>query len=100
MSKMQKAKSRLGRGLSSLISVSELPVEAETPAPAPPADAPSAVAPATPAAPTTLVAPANPPLQDAGDNGSNVAAPDAAVPRGTPSAAEPANPAEIPIADV
>lgn len=36
MSKMQKPKSRLGRGLSSLISVSELPVEAEvTPPPAP-----------------------------------------------------------------
>src|SRR5205823_2741060 len=29
MSKIQKAKSRLGRGLSSLISVSDLPVEAE-----------------------------------------------------------------------
>jgi ParB family chromosome partitioning protein len=36
MSKIQKAKSRLGRGLSSLISVSELPVQVEAPDPAPP----------------------------------------------------------------
>src|SRR6266480_1702769 len=32
MSKLEKAKSRLGRGLSSLISISDLPVEAEVPA--------------------------------------------------------------------
>lgn len=40
MSLTQKAKSRLGRGLSSLISVSDLPVEAEIPPPAAEAPAP------------------------------------------------------------
>jgi ParB family transcriptional regulator, chromosome partitioning protein len=44
MSKIQKAKSRLGRGLSSLISVSELPVQVEMPDPV---AAPS-ITPATP----------------------------------------------------
>src|SRR5262245_28530261 len=52
MSKLQaKSKPRLGRGLSSLISVSELPVEAEIP-PAPPAAA--SIAPVGTEAPTAL----------------------------------------------
>jgi len=45
MSKLEKPKSRLGRGLSSLISVSELPVDAEVPAPV--SDAASTPAPVT-----------------------------------------------------
>ena len=45
MSKLEKPKSRLGRGLSSLISVSELPVDAEVPAPV--SDASSTPAPVT-----------------------------------------------------
>src|SRR5438045_1740152 len=50
MSKIQKAKSRLGRGLSSLISVSDMPIQVETPDPAPPSSFPSEAAPS--AAPT------------------------------------------------
>ena len=53
MSKIQKAKSRLGRGLSSLISVSELPVQVEAPDPAPP--------PGLGTEPTPVVAPSGTP---------------------------------------
>ena len=103
MSKMQKPKSRLGRGLSSLISVSDLPVEAEvegpvipapTTPPAPPAPLPASASPAAPPVgrqePAPSVTATAPPAP-----GEQLTAPPSApvdVPRGTP--------VEIPIGDI
>jgi len=102
VSKMQKPKSRLGRGLSSLISVSELPVEAEVEVPADPAvasrqrtpletpAAPSETAPASaetpPAPPKTSPAPTEAPPPRSGTSPKPSDAP-AGTPRATTSAA-------------
>ncbi|MEA2711145.1 MAG: ParB family transcriptional regulator, chromosome partitioning protein [Phycisphaerales bacterium] len=97
MSKMQqKPKSRLGRGLSSLISVSELPVEAEVESPAntPPATTPPAPQQSGDAAPRPpvmrSVEPSNAPTTDTRP---------AEVPRGTDVNVN-GTPLEISLADV
>jgi ParB family chromosome partitioning protein len=82
MSKMQKTKSRLGRGLSSLISVSDLPVEAEvSPPPEGAATGPAAV--------EAAAAPA------ASDAGSAAAAPAA-----SPAPVVLTSPAELPVEEI
>ena len=93
MSKMQKSKSRLGRGLSSLISVSDLPVEAEVEAPPERPQVPTgptaASAPPTapPAVATTAEAPTDVP------RGTSPLTPSPDVPRGTLAS----GPLEIPV---
>ena len=98
MAKMQKPKSRLGRGLSSLISVSELPVEAEVGGEAEAAEAPTQDGEAKPARTREDAPPSKPASIDLTEPRETATAPavNPEVPRGTSTGA----PLEIPIAEV